>query len=48
VSLEIDGRSGAMFNNNAHAILPSEHLRDLSYVQAVIRASNDVVSKTLG
>jgi NAD(P)-dependent dehydrogenase (short-subunit alcohol dehydrogenase family) len=47
VSPDIDGRSGAMFNNRAEAILPSENLRDLSNVQAVIRASNDVVSKIL-
>ncbi|MFK0167134.1 SDR family NAD(P)-dependent oxidoreductase [Rhizobium sp. NPDC090279] len=47
VSPDIDGRSGAMLNNRAQPILPSENLRDPSYVQAVIRASNDLVAKTI-
>ena len=47
VSLDISGRSGAMFNNKAEAILPSESVAEPSYVPAVIQASNDLVKKAL-
>jgi NAD(P)-dependent dehydrogenase (short-subunit alcohol dehydrogenase family) len=47
VSPDIFGRSGAMFNNKAEAILPSAIIAEASYVPAVINASDDLVRKAL-
>ncbi len=43
VSPDLEGYSGAMFNNKAEAILPSPKLMDASYVRALIDASEALV-----
>ncbi|SCB18995.1 SDR family NAD(P)-dependent oxidoreductase [Rhizobium multihospitium] len=43
VSPDLEGHSGAMFNNKAEAILPSPKLMDASYVRALIDASEALI-----
>ncbi|QIJ76014.1 SDR family NAD(P)-dependent oxidoreductase [Methylobacterium sp. NI91] len=44
VSPDLDGRSGAMFDNKARAILPSAKLLRPGYAKALIAASRNLVS----
>ncbi|MBR0715143.1 SDR family NAD(P)-dependent oxidoreductase [Bradyrhizobium liaoningense] len=48
VSSDIQGRSGAMFNNKAEAILPSPKLVDPTYRSAVLAASDVLLERVLG
>jgi NAD(P)-dependent dehydrogenase (short-subunit alcohol dehydrogenase family) len=45
VSLDLKGHSGAMFDRNGQAILPSPKLNDDTHMQAFIRASESLVAK---
>jgi NAD(P)-dependent dehydrogenase (short-subunit alcohol dehydrogenase family) len=45
VSPDLEGRSGAMFNQKGMAILPSPKLTDASHVDAFISASEGLVSR---
>jgi NAD(P)-dependent dehydrogenase (short-subunit alcohol dehydrogenase family) len=45
VSPDLEGHSGAMFNQKGQAILPSPKLTDSSYVNAFIAASEALVSR---
>ncbi|CDM61157.1 MULTISPECIES: hypothetical protein [Rhizobium] len=47
VSPDLEGRSGAMFNNKAHAILPSKNVANPSYLHAVVDASERLVAPIL-
>lgn len=45
VSPELEGRSGAMFNNKAQAILPSDKLLDAEYRRQFIHASQALLAR---
>jgi NAD(P)-dependent dehydrogenase (short-subunit alcohol dehydrogenase family) len=45
VAPDLNGRSGAMFNNKAEAILPSARSKDAAYVVAVMGASERLVDR---
>lgn len=45
VAPDLGGRSGAMFNNKAEAILPSAKSTDPSYAAALMKASEDLVAR---
>ena len=45
VSPDLEGHSGAMFNQKGQAVLPSPRLTDESYVEAYMAASADLVSR---
>jgi NAD(P)-dependent dehydrogenase (short-subunit alcohol dehydrogenase family) len=47
VSPDIEGRSGAMFNNKAEAIFPSRDLAEPSYARAIAQASDQIVTRVL-
>ena len=47
VSRDLNGRSGAMFNNRAEAILPSPSASEPSYAAALMGASDRLVSRAL-
>ncbi|WP_349631856.1 SDR family NAD(P)-dependent oxidoreductase [Bradyrhizobium iriomotense] len=47
VSQDLNGRSGAMFDNKAHAILPSPSSSEPSYAAALMQASDKLVSRAL-
>ncbi|WP_271584994.1 SDR family NAD(P)-dependent oxidoreductase [Bradyrhizobium sp. CCBAU 45389] len=47
VSRDLDGRSGAMFDNKAKAILPSPSSTEPSYAAALMDASDKLVSRAL-
>ena len=47
VSPHLEGRSGAMFNNKAEAILPSKNVTDPSYLRSVVDASDRLVGPIL-
>jgi NAD(P)-dependent dehydrogenase (short-subunit alcohol dehydrogenase family) len=48
VSPDLNGRSGAMFNNEAQAILPSPSSMEPSYATALVRASDELVGRAKG
>ena len=45
VSPNLEGHSGAMFNNKAEAMLASKNLAEPSHVRAVIEASGRIVTR---
>ncbi len=45
VSPDLEGHSGAMFNNKAEAIIPTPKLTDASYASAFLAASEALVSR---
>lgn len=47
VSRDLNGRSSAMFNNKAEAILPSPSAREPSYVAALMGASDKLVGRAM-
>ncbi len=47
VSNNLDGRSSAMFNNKAQAILPSPSAKDRAYAGALLAASERLVARAL-
>lgn len=47
VSPDIEGKSGAMFNNKAEAILPSAKVAEAFYTRALVEASERLVGRAL-
>jgi hypothetical protein len=47
VSPDLEGRSGAMFNNKAEAIFPSRDLAEPSCARAIVEASDRIVTRVL-
>jgi hypothetical protein len=45
VSRDLDGRSGAMFNNKAQAVLPSPSSQTASYATALMAASEALIAR---